>query len=97
MKTIWRIEETDPNLKEEEDTISKIRSKKRKFKEEKQRFGVENAEQSELKNVDPKNTTDLNRGVENAKLENMENWKTEELEYYKLEFYVDSTWIIFVC
>ena len=35
MKTIWRIEETDPNLKEEEDTISKIRSKKRKFKEEK--------------------------------------------------------------
>ena len=21
----------------------------------------------------------------------------EELEYYKLEFYVDSTWIIFVC
>ena len=35
MKTIWRIEETDPNPKEEEDTISKIRSKKRKFKEEK--------------------------------------------------------------
>ena len=58
---------------------------------------MENAEWSELKNVDPKNTTDLNRGVENTKLENMENWKTEELEYYKLEFYVDSTWIIFVC
>ena len=97
MKMIWRIEETDPNPKEEEDTIWKIRSKKRKFKEEKQRFGVENAEWSELKNIDPKNIIDLNKVVENTELENMENWKTEELKYYKLEFYVDSTWIIFVC
>ena len=95
MKMIWRIEETDP--KEEEDKIWKIRSEKCKFEEEKQRFGVENAERSKLENVDPKNATDLNRGVENAELENMENWKTEELDYYKLEFYVDFTWIIFVC
>ena len=33
MKTIWIIEKTDP--KEEEDTIWKIRSEKRKFEEEK--------------------------------------------------------------
>ena len=64
MKTIWRIEETDPNLKEEEDTISKIRSKKRKFKKDKQKFGVENAKRSELENVDLKNETDLNKGVD---------------------------------
>ena len=53
MKTIWRTEKTDP--KEEEDTIWKIRSEKHRFEEEKQRFGVENAERYELKNADPKN------------------------------------------
>ena len=83
--------ETDP--KEEEDTIWKIRSEKRKFKEEEQRFGVENAEWSELENIDPNNTTDLNKGVKNAELENMENWKTRNSSIINSS----STWIIFVC
>ena len=58
--------------------IQKIRSEKRRFEEEKQRFGVENAEQSELENVDPKNATNLNKGVDpkNATDATMQNWKT---------------------
>ena len=59
--------------------IWKIRSKKHRFEEEKQRFGVENAERSELENVDPKNATDLNRGVDlkNATTQNWKTWRTE--------------------
>ena len=44
--------------------IWKIRSKKLKFKKDKQKCGVENAKRSELENVDPKNATDLNKGVD---------------------------------
>ena len=55
--------------------IWKIQSEKRRFEEEKQRFGVENAERSELKNADPKNAKQSEQRfeVENAKLKNMEN------------------------
>ena len=69
-------------MKEEEDTIWKIRFKKRKFKEEKQRFGVENAERSELENVNPKNATNLNRGVDskNATNATTQNWRTEVVD-----------------
>ena len=61
-RSIWRTEKT--YLKEEKDTIWKIRSKKCKFKKDKQKFGVENAKRSELENVDLKNETDLNKGVD---------------------------------
>ena len=69
-------------MKEEEDTIWKIRFKKRRFKEEKQRFGVENAERSELENVNPKNATNLNRGVDskNATNATTQNWRTEVVD-----------------
>ena len=65
--------------------IQKIRSEKRRFEEEKQRFGVENAERSELENVNPKNATDLNRGVDlknatNAITQNWKTWRTEVVD-----------------
>ena len=62
--------------------IQKIRSEKRRFEEEKQRFGVENAERSELENVDPKNATDLNRGVDlkNTTTQNWKTWRTEVVD-----------------
>ena len=72
-------------MKDEEDTIWKIRFKKRRFKEEKQRFGVENAKRSELENVNPKNATNLNRGVDsknatNATTQNWKTWRTEVVD-----------------
>ena len=82
MKTIWIIEKIDP--KEEEDTIWKIRSEKRKFEEEKERFGVENAEWSKQRSWERRT------GIHGE-------LKNKELEYYKLKLYMDSTWIIFVC
>ena len=65
--------------------IWKIQSEKRRFEEEKQRFGVENAERSELENVNPKNATDLNRGVDpknatNAITQNWKTWRTEVVD-----------------
>ena len=52
--------------------IWKLRSKKRRFEEEIQRFGVENAERSELENVSQKNAkrSKYRFGVENAGLKN---------------------------
>ena len=62
--------------------IWKIRSKKHRFEEEKQRFGVENAERSELENVDPKDATNLNRGVDlkNTTTQNWKTWRTEVVD-----------------
>ena len=43
---------------------------------------MENAERSELENVDPKNATDLNRGVDlkNATTQNWKTWRTEVVD-----------------
>ena len=46
---------------------------------------MENAERSELENVNPKNTTNLNRGVDsknatNATTQNWKTWRTEVLD-----------------
>ena len=71
MNQIQRKKKT-PYPKEEEDTIWKLRSEKRRFEEETQRFGVENAERFELENIDQKNAkrSKYRFGVENARLKN---------------------------